>query len=101
MSAIGLPICTAAPVGAGVEAPVVPSSAVVAVLVDDEPVDEVRELVRVGLLMVELRFMTVPVAAELPPDARTAVPGSSAVVVIVELLVELPVALLPDEVPLP
>lgn len=97
MSAIGLPTCTAAPVGAAVEPAVEPPAVVAAALVDAGPVEVVLELVSVAMLMVVLRCMAVPVAAELPPDATMPVPGRSAVVVIVELLVEL----LPDAVPLP
>lgn len=86
----------AALVGFGVELPVEPPAVVAAAFVDAGPVDVVLVPVRVALLRVVLRCKTVPVAAELPPDATMPVPGSRVVVGIVELLVEL----LGEEVPL-
>ena len=79
----------AALVGAAVEPPVEPPAEVASAVVDAGPVDVVLVLVRVALLKVVLRCKTVPVAAALPPDATAPVPGSKAVVEIVELLVEL------------
>ena len=73
-----------------------PPAVVAPALVDAGPVDVVLVPVRVALLKVVLRCRAVPVAAELPPDATRPVPGSRVVVEIVEL----PVELLGEEVPL-